>query len=79
MTSSKSQKTTSQSSLGGTSRTSTVAHTISPTPSVLSNISASSCIGHDAKDCRSSIRERPFKQGYVTPEQLLKSFGRVKD
>ncbi|CAG8526029.1 10506_t:CDS:2 [Funneliformis caledonium] len=37
------------------------------------------CIGHDAKDCKSSIREPPFKQGYVTLEQLLKSFGRVKD
>ena len=37
------------------------------------------CIGHDARDCRNSIREPPFKQGYVTPEQLLKSFGRVED
>ncbi|CAG8537573.1 7845_t:CDS:2 [Funneliformis caledonium] len=34
-----SQKTPSQSSLGETLRISTVAHTFSPTPSVLSNIS----------------------------------------
>ena len=38
------KRTTSQSSLGGTLRTSTVAHTVSPTPSVLSNISALSII-----------------------------------
>src|SRR6266540_343958 len=34
------KRTTSQSSLGGMSRTSTTARTVSPTPSVLSNISA---------------------------------------
>ncbi|CAG8554058.1 1946_t:CDS:2 [Funneliformis caledonium] len=38
------KRTTSQSSLGGTSSSSAVAHTVSPTPSVLSNISALSVI-----------------------------------
>ena len=37
------------------------------------------CIGHDARDCRNGNREPPFKQGYVTPEQLINSFGRVED
>ncbi|CAG8745481.1 3411_t:CDS:2, partial [Funneliformis caledonium] len=37
------------------------------------------CIGHAAKDCGNCIHELPFKQGYVTPEQLLKLFGRFED